>query len=99
VNYLLRCLRRASWEHISKEENRVGPVEDAVVSELEGVDAPAALAAAVLLLARRLDEGPGDDVTVRLARELRQSMLEVRAQTSSGVSAVEEFLAGISEVR
>jgi hypothetical protein len=79
----------------------MGPVEEAVVGELEGVTAPLALAAAVLLLARRLDERPGDDAAVRLARELRVTMAEVRSHAGGGETEIERFLAElrIPEVR
>ena len=70
-------------------------VEEAVKAELERLEAPAALAEVAVGLARRLDAGPGDDAAVRLARELRLTMVEVRAH-AGGVDAVEEFLRGIS---
>ena len=73
-------------------------LETAVRAELEPLEAPEALVAAAIELGRRLDAKPGDDVTVRLARELRLTMLEVRSH-SGGTSEVEEFLRGISKVR
>ena len=69
---------------------------EAVEAEVDGSGVPGALAAAAVDLARRLDAGPGDDAAVRLLRELRVTMAEVRAHTGGGESDLDRFLADIS---
>jgi hypothetical protein len=71
-------------------------VVEAVQAELEGLGAPGALAAAAVDLARRLDGSPGDDAAVRLLRELRQTMAEVRAFRGGGESELDRFIAELS---
>jgi hypothetical protein len=60
--------------------------------------ASSALARAALVLARRLDEGPGDDTFVKLHRELRMVTADLYARAASGGDAgeVERFLERIA---
>ena len=79
---------------------RMGSVENALMCELAAFPDPArssALAVTAIDLARRLDSGPGDQISVLLARELRLTLgeLYVRAQVDE-TSDVERFLERIS---
>jgi hypothetical protein len=78
----------------------MGSVANALMSELAAFSDPArssALAVTAIDLARRLDSGPGDQISVLLARELRLTLgeLYVRAQVDE-TSDVERFLERIS---
>ncbi|MGH8835717.1 MAG: hypothetical protein ACRDWG_12110 [Actinomycetes bacterium] len=77
-----------------------GSVERAARAELATLTEPAAssaLAAAVLVLARRLDASPGDAVASMLVRELRHAMAYLHRLGSESVGGeVERFLAGLS---
>jgi hypothetical protein len=48
-------------------------------------------------LARRLDARPGDDVAVRLSRELRLTLAELRSHSPKAESEVDVFLRRISD--
>jgi hypothetical protein len=55
----------------------VGAIEHAIRAEIATLAEPvrtSGLATVAIELARRLDGGPGNDSTVRLARELRQAI-------------------------
>jgi hypothetical protein len=75
-------------------------ISDAVRAELDGLPpglGASTLAAAALVLAQRLDDGPADREATMLARELRLTMAELRARGEvGGVSEVELFLERIS---
>ena len=75
-------------------------VEEAAVAELARMPLQvrdSALGAAVLVLARRLDAGPGDAVASMLVRELRMAMVALHARAGGESDGeLERFLAGIS---
>jgi uncharacterized protein (DUF2267 family) len=75
-------------------------VEEAAAAELGRMPVlvrESALAAAVLVLARRLDAGPGDAVASMLVRELRQALVALHAQAGGAQSdELDQFLASIS---
>jgi hypothetical protein len=63
--------------------DRVKPVERAAKAELKALPSElrsGALAAAVLELARRLDDDPSDREAASLARELRLALADLRRQ-------------------
>jgi uncharacterized protein (DUF2267 family) len=80
--------------------NKIGAVERQARAELRTLPEPArksALAAAVLVLARRLDAEPGDAVASMLVRELRQAMAYLHRRPTEDLSGdVERFLASIA---
>jgi hypothetical protein len=75
-------------------------VEEATRAELASLPPLArgsALAAAALVLARRLDAGPGDAVASMLVRELRHAMNDLRRRAGGDSNRdLDEFLASIA---
>jgi hypothetical protein len=78
----------------------VGTVEKAARAELRSLPEPArdsALAAAVIVLAQRLDDKPGDAVASMLVRELRQAMAYLHRRPTEDLNGeVDRFLASIA---
>lgn len=71
--------------------DRVKPVERAAKAELKALPSElrsGALAAAVLELARRLDDDPSDREAASLARELRLALADLRRQAGVDSEAV-----------
>jgi hypothetical protein len=75
-------------------------VEEATVAELGRLPVfvrESALAAAVLVLARRLDADPGDAVASMLVRELRMAMVALHVRAGGEQSdELDRFLSSIS---
>lgn len=75
-------------------------VEEATRAELDGLPASvreSALAAAALVLARRLDADPGDAVASMLARELRHAMADLHRRCEGDSNHdLDTFLASIA---
>jgi hypothetical protein len=76
---------------------RLKPVEKAAVAELRALPAPlrtSTLAAAVLELARRLDNDPPDREAAQLSREIRLGLVDLRRQAGVDSEAVIDVRAG-----
>jgi hypothetical protein len=76
---------------------RLKPVEKAAVAELKALPSELhsrALAAAVLELARRLDNDPPDREAASLARELRLALADLRRQAGVDDEEVIDVRAG-----
>jgi hypothetical protein len=74
-------------------------VEEATRDELQALSEPvrnSAVAAAALVLARRLDLEPQDSLAALLARELRLAMNDLHKQGGEVNGELESFLSGIS---
>jgi len=95
-----RCLKTGGMNKIGRL-SAVGNVEKAARAELRSLAGPvrgSALAAAVIVLAQRLDDKPGDAVASMLVRELRQAMVYLHRQApEDDTSDVSDFLASIAE--
>jgi hypothetical protein len=68
----------------------------AELARLPATVAGSALAAAVIVLAQRLDAGPGDAVVAMLVREFRMALAVLHAQGGEQADELDTFLKSIS---